>query len=109
MRTYGRINGVWEEVDPDANGFNDPIYLTTLVQCLKLSPGESPFYSNYGIPAQTSVIQQVLPTFYVNQLQQQFAPKFASLIISIVEQLPPTYKIDALTNSGSSIVAEVAV
>jgi hypothetical protein len=44
MRTYGRdANGKWVLVVPDENGFNDSIYLTTLIQNLKLAPQESPF------------------------------------------------------------------
>lgn len=44
MRTYGRDkDGKWVTVTTDENGFNDSVYLTTLVQNLKLSPQESPF------------------------------------------------------------------
>lgn len=52
MRTYGRDkDGKWVTVTTDENGFNDSVYLTTLVQNLKLSPQESPFFANHGIPA----------------------------------------------------------
>ena len=58
MRTYGRdADGKWVLVVPDENGFNDSIYLTTLIQNLKLAPQESPFFANNGIPSQSSVIQ----------------------------------------------------
>lgn len=112
MRTYGRINGVWTEVDTDVNGFNDQVWLTTLAQCIKLTPGESPFYAQYGIPAQQSVISQVLPTFYVSQLQTLFAQYFASLTISqdaTASALTPTYNVNVLTNQGSQIIFEVAI
>ena len=108
MRTYGRINGVWTEIDTDANGYNDSVWLTTLVQVLKLAPGESPFFANYGIPAQTSVIQQVLPSFYVALTQSQFAQYFASLTVAKTTATTPTYNINALTNSGARIVTQVA-
>lgn len=112
MRTYGRINGVWTEVDTDANGYNDQVWLTTLAQCIQLSPGESPFYAQYGIPAQPSVVSQILPSFYVSQLQTLFAQYFASLIISqdnTASRLTPTYKVDVLTNQGAKFFFEVAI
>ena len=42
MRTYGRVTNedgtkTWVEVDTDANGYNDAVYVTTLAQCLQLS------------------------------------------------------------------------
>ena len=86
MRTWGRINGVWTEVSTDANGNNDLVWLTTLIQVLKLNLNESPFFGNYGLPAHQSVVQQVAPDFYVAQTQQQFAQYFASLIIARVNK-----------------------
>lgn len=109
MRTYGRINGEWVEVTTDDNGFNDPVYLTTLAQCIKLQPGESPFYSQYGIPATMSVIQQILPSFYTAQLQAQFSPYFASLIVSKTDSATPTYNVNVLTNSGVQNIYTVAI
>lgn len=110
MRTYGRdSNGKWEVVVTDVNGFNDSVYLTTLVQNLKLAPQESPFFANNGIPANGSVIQQILPTFYVNRLQQQFSGYFSSLQIALTSVDPPVYTISAITNSGSKIIAKVNV
>lgn len=118
MRTYGRIyaseqdrlNGVltWVEVDPDpATGLTDMIYATTLIQVLKLSLGESPFYANYGIPAQQSVLTQVYPDFYMARTQQQFSIYFASLIISrAAPPVPapvipvPTYNAKIVTHQG---------
>ncbi|TKI08337.1 hypothetical protein [Martelella alba] len=109
MRTYGRINGKWVEVITDENGFDDAVWITTLAQCTKLAPGESPFHADYGIPAQSSVIQQVLPTYYVARLQKQFAPYFANLVISATSDNPPTYQINALTNSGAQLITQVAL
>lgn len=124
MRTYGRITNedgtkTWVVVVTDSNGFNDAVWVTTLCQCLRLSPNESPFYSQYGIPAQNSVIQQFFPDYYVYQTQQQFSSRFASLIITRVAstqptaaQAPntapaPTYRVDIVTTYGSKIAVEI--
>jgi hypothetical protein len=110
MRTYGRINGQWVAVETAANGANDYVYLTTLIQCLKLSPGESPFYANYGVPAAGSVVQQILPTFYMNRLQKQFAQYFASLSIAYdTTATTPTYNISVMFNNGTTYQAKVAI
>ena len=119
MRTWGRTysGGVatWVEVDTDANGFNDAVYLTTLIQCLKLNLGESPFYANYGIPAQPSVVTQIFPDFYVSQTQSQFSPFFASLTIKKVPTVDnrgvssPVYDINVVTHAGSTIAMQVPV
>lgn len=110
MRTYGRNSeGQWVLVETDDNGFNDSVYLTTLIQNLKLAPQESPFYANNGIPANGSVIQQILPTYYVNRIQQQFSKYFSSLQIAMVSDDPPIYNISAITNAGSKIIAQVNV
>ena len=78
MRTWGRVfspdgSYQWVRVNTDANGSSDGVWLTTLLQCLQLNLGESPFYANYGIPAEQSVIQQLWPDYNVLLTQQQFA------------------------------------
>lgn len=70
---------------------------------------ESPFFAENGIPANGSVIQQILPTFYVNRLQQQFSQYFSSLQLALTESDPPAYTISAITNSGSKIITQVSV
>jgi hypothetical protein len=117
VRTWGRlgqvdgIGGTWVEVSTDANGFNTNVYLTTLVQTLKLNLGESPFFGNYGIPAQQSVMTQIFPDFFVNMTQQQFAQFFASLSIAKVTSPPnqpnPTYDIN-VTGFQGSILGQIA-
>ncbi|WP_353613967.1 hypothetical protein [Mangrovibacter phragmitis] len=108
MRTYGRDkNGKWVEITTDDNGYNDMVLISNLIQNLRLAPGESPFYANNGIPAQSSVIQQILPTYYVNRLQQQFSQYFSSLQIAMVSDDPPVYNVSVITNSGAKIITEV--
>lgn len=114
MRTWGRTYNEdgsyqWVEVTTDANGFDDSIYLTTLVQVLKLNLGESPFFANLGIPQYQTVVTQVLPTFYVNQIQQYFAPYFASLTITQVQAAyPPQYNVSVVCHSGAVINQTIA-
>jgi hypothetical protein len=113
MRTWGRIlqNGelVWQAVTTDQYGNNDLVYVTTLCQCLLLNLGESPFFANYGIPAQQSVMQQIYPDYYVTLTQQAFAPYFTSLVISRTSTSPPTYAVNVLTHSGVQLSATVAI
>ena len=118
MRTWGRINqdsngkgGTWVQVSTDNNGFSDGVYLTTLIQVLKLNLGESPFFANYGIPAEQSVLQQIQPDYYINRTQQQFASFFAALLLAKQPQLPnqptPTYAINVTTQSGYALTGPI--
>lgn len=105
MRTYGKnSNGQWVEIDNTSY-----IWLATLAQTLRLNQGESPFYANYGIPANDSVMTQVAPNAAINRTQQQFAPYFASLAVykdpTLVE---PTYRISAVFQNGTTIQTSVA-
>lgn len=121
MRTYGRVYAEdgsykWVEVGTTPQGFNDYVWITTLVQVFKLNLGESPFYGNYGIPAKPSVVQQVVPDYYMLQTQQQFQGYFASLQISkadIVQaqgQAPvPTYTANLTTNFGVKMALNIPV
>jgi|SRR5580698_812502 hypothetical protein len=122
MRTFGRIVPdplfpdvkKWVEVDTDANGFNDMVYLTTMIQVIKLNLGESPFYANFGIPAHQSVVTQIAPNLYMSRIQQQFAPYFLSLIISKqpnavdADGVPaPSYLVSVITTYGAKLTAMV--
>lgn len=110
MRTYGRdSNGNWNVVETDANGYSDYVYITTLIQTLKLVLGESPFFANRGIPAHRSVVQQVFPDYYVTYTQQLFSQYFASLIISKVDSTTPIYNVNIITNYGTKFQQEVMV
>lgn len=115
MRSYGRVGqidgvgGTWIEVSTDQNGFNDNVWLTTLCQTLKLNLGESPFFGDYGIPAQQSIITQVFPDFYAAQTQQNFAGYFASLVITpIAASAAPLYNVTATFHPGAILPTEVA-
>ena len=107
LRVYGRAEVlgslVWSTVTTDANGNNEYVYLTWMIQVLKLILGESPFYANYGIPAVQSVVTQLFPDFYVAMTQQQFQKYFASLIISKVPSTTPTYNVNVLFFNGTTI------
>lgn len=113
MRTYGRTTDeygekTWVEVTTDANGYNDSVYLTTLAQVLKLNTGESPFYANYGIPQYQTIMTQVFPDYYTMQTQTQFAPHFASLVITRERgAYPPVYNVTAITQQGSNLGATI--
>jgi hypothetical protein len=118
MRTFGRVYNddgtyTWVEVDTDINGHNDAVYATTLCQCLQLVLGESPFYANYGIPAQQSVVQQVFPDYNMHLTQQQFAPYFANLQITrqpnqVGTGRTPVYLVNIITSSGAKLITEVS-
>lgn len=114
MRTYGRITNPdgslsWVVVQTDAQGNNDLVMLTTLCQVCQLSPGESPFYASYGIPAKNSIVQQVAPDYYMAIIQQQFAPFFASLSIVRLPGVTPTYGVNVITHSGVVLSAQVPI
>lgn len=113
MRTYGRITDpltkvkTWVVITTDKNGDNDLVYLTTLIQTLKLNLNESPFYSNYGIPAEASVLQQIFPDYYVAMTQSQYAQFFASLIITKVPSPTPVYRVNVVTKRGVKLELSV--
>lgn len=99
----------WVEVETDANGNNDAVWLTTLAQVLQLGLNESPFFGSYGIPAQQSVFTQIPPDYYVALTQQNFAQYFLSLTITKLPTLTPTYNINVLANPGATIMNPVPI
>ena len=85
------------------------IWLATLAQTLRLNTNESPFYANYGIPAEKSVQTQVAPDIALNVTQQQFAPYFKSLTILRQQNTTnPTYNNNAVFLYGTTIQSVVA-
>jgi hypothetical protein len=122
MRVYGRIvpdplyphKKKWVEVTTDANGFNDMVYLTNMIQVIRLNLGESPFFANWGIPAHTSVLTQMAPDYYMTLIQQRFAPYFTLLILT---NLPnrfdgdgrpaPAYQYNVVTKYGATLTGVI--
>ena len=124
MRVWGRVynpldqfDWTWVEVDTDPNGLNDKVMVTALVQVLKLSLGESPFFNDYGIPGAQSVLTQIAPDYYASLTQQRYAQNFASLIITRVDSPPatlkeapvPTYDVQVVTKYGVVLTANTAI
>lgn len=111
MRVYGRVNntGSWQVVQTDASGHNDEVYITAMCQSLLLNLNESPFWADWGIPAQQSVLTQAFPDFYVFLTQQRFSPYFANLQISKITNPTPTYKINVVTTQGVTITQEIPI
>jgi len=107
MRTFGRNDvGAWVEVTTDTLGYDDYVWITSLAQALKLTPGESPFYADVGIPAQQSIVTQVFPDYYVAQVQSRYSQYFASLTIAkaarpeTANPATPSYEINIVTHKG---------
>jgi hypothetical protein len=105
MRTYGvNQSGQWQKVTETSY-----VWLATLTQTLRLNQGESPFYANYGIPAYSSVLNQIPPDLAINRTQNQYAPHFASLtILKTQNAVNPTYNINAVFQNGTTIQTTVA-
>lgn len=99
----------WVEINTDTNGYNDAVWLTTLAQVLQLGLNESPIFGSYGIPAQQSVVTQVLPDYYVTLTQQLFAAYFLALIVTRQSESQPTYAVNATTNPGAILMNPVPI
>ena len=113
LRVYGRVTNPdgtkkWVVVETNPQGYNDAVYITALIQCLKLNINESPFWANYGIPAKSSIVQQVWPDFAVSLMQQRYASYFASLTIVRQPTFTPTYQVNITTNQGNRITETIA-
>jgi hypothetical protein len=116
MRVYGRIvpnilypyKKKWVVVETDANGFNDMVYLTNMIQVIKLNLHESPFFANWGIPAHASVMTQIAPDYNINLIQQRFAKYFMSLTLTNLlnrfdedGKPEPAYQFTVITQYGA--------
>jgi hypothetical protein len=100
----------WTAVTTDSNtGDNTNVYFLNLIQVLLLNLNESPFYANYGIPAQISVIQQIHPDIFVQLTVQQFARYFASLAVITIPDIKPHYRINALALNGAVLSRDVVI
>ena len=105
---------MWVQVETAPDGSNDLVYLTTLLQCLQLNPGESPFFPNYGVPSTQSVLTQIFPDFYVVQTQQQFSGFFAALSVKSLAYADPKtgapapyYVVNVVTHVGTVLSGKV--
>lgn len=113
MRIWGRVYAedgtyTWQAVETTPEGNNDYVYITNLIQVLRLNRNESPFFANYGIPGQLSVVQQIFPDIYVYETQAQFTPFFASLLVAkIPDPVTPRYRINATTDQGVQMNLEI--
>ncbi len=112
MRAYGRdANGVWQVIETDANGDSSYVYVTGLAQTVKLNLGESPFWSNYGIPAATAVLQQLAPDFFMARISGFYSHFFASLVLAKqpqpVNDPTPRYKLSVVRRNGSIYQATI--
>ena len=94
-------------VETDEAGFDDYVWATTLIQTLKLNLNESPFFGNYGIPAQQSVVQQVIPDYYVSITQSQFSGYFSNLAITRVSADPPTWRVNVTMHNGVALQMDI--
>lgn len=110
MRTWGRQAqsdgswGPWVKITD-----NDLVWLATLVQTLRLSENESPFYGNFGIPAAASVSTQIAPDAAVARTQAQYVQYFASLAISAIPGAnEPTYSVEVVLSNGQILNETVA-
>lgn len=85
------------------------MWVATLVQTLRLSENESPFYGNFGIPAQDSVRAQAAPDAAIARTQSQYSGRFASLSISADQTATePTYNVTVVLNDGTLLEETVA-
>lgn len=75
-----------------------------LQNALLLQLGESPFWADWGIPVNKTLVSRIWPDYYMTLTQERFADYFASLTIT---QDPnpaddnPTYRITALFPDGT--------
>lgn len=114
MRVWGRVyssptSWTWQAAQTDASGNNDMPAATWFIQCCKLNLLESPFFGQWGLAAQQSVVQQVAPDYYMSLMQQRFAPYFASLLIAKNSGSTPSYGITIITHQGVTLNANVPI
>ena len=120
MRVWGRqvnsdLSYTWVEVTTDSNGYNDEVMLTAFCQVLQLQPGESPFYSQYGVPSIQAVQSQLYPTASVYYMQKLYSPNFIALSVSPTSAVDtnksvyPVYNVVAVANSGAILTRTVAI
>ena len=95
--------------DVAANGdivmITDPalIWVTIVKHELQLRVGESPFFSDAGIPAEDSIIAQQEPDFHVNNVKRRYEAKFRRFDIVKRSIVPLIYDIALTTRNGDNV------
>jgi hypothetical protein len=104
MRAYGIVNGKFVKVTEEST-----VWATTFIHTLKLNLGESPFFANYGLPSQESVMTQIAPDFFIEHTRQQYSDKFAILKMTTKAAINPTYDAFIMTKQGKTITERIAL
>lgn len=103
MRVWTRVMGsdgkrTWQPVD------NDQGNIAWLQNSLLLQLGESPFWADWGIPVQQTLVSRVWPDYYLNMTQQRFRDVFPTLQITRRDGgngADPVYDISIILNDGT--------
>lgn len=107
-RVWGRVHSnpgastdtrTWKAFET-TNGSDDQPNVIWLQNALLLRTNESPFYADWGIPVQQTLITQVLPDYYTALTQRRFSQYFASCIISRQSSMAPNYAVSVVTKTG---------
>ena len=111
-RVWGRVHSkpgattdtrTWQAFETDDTGSDDLPNFIWLQNALLLRIDESPFYSDWGIPVQQTLISQVFPDYYTSIMQRRFSQYFASCIISRQSTTTPSYGVSIVTLTGISV------
>ena len=107
-RVWGRVHNndgtrTWQAYETSDSGSDDLPNFIWLQNALLLNTNESPFYANWGVPVQQTMITQIFPDYYMNLMQQRFSQYFASCVISRVTSKDATYQVNIVTNSGITV------
>ena len=107
METLGRnvTTGEWKYVTSD-NGA-ELVWFTTLCQVLKAEMREQPFYNieGFGIPTQDSIINHLMPDYYLMKIKEKFSEYFISPpTITRVSSYPEmAYNVSVILSTGQTL------
>ena len=76
-----------------------------MLAALKAEPREMPFFANYGVEAQDSVMSRTMPDYWMIRTQEQFAKNFKSLSIVRDPAVEFGYVV-AVTLSNKEVIKE---
>lgn len=111
-RVWGRVHSdpgsstdarTWQAYETDSSGSDDLPNFIWLQNALLLRLNESPFYADWGIPVQQTLLTQVFPDYYTALTQRRFSQYFASCIISRTSSTSPEYGVSIVTQTGISV------